>query len=142
MKTIKMQEHRLDGMQGWKETGTREFTRVSRWIQVKHNCNPCKRNSLWDFVSDGNGYKPYQDSFNPENGLYLDYFVWDGKTYAIEQFYSLGNPFWVPYTFSYTDENGKTAFLSGVDMYGDLYHPIYVEFDEYCENVRVYIEGR
>lgn len=38
-------------------------------------------------------------------------------------------------------KDGKLHYLSGVDMDGDLYHPIYVEFDEYCENVRVYEEA-
>ena len=84
-------------------------------------------------------YKPYQDNFTPENGLYLDYFRFNGRNYAVEQFLCLGNPFWNPVTYCYEDKNGKTCYLSGVDN-ENYFNPIYVEFDEYCENVRVYVE--
>ena len=137
-KVITMKSERC-GNSGWIDNGTRNFRRVSRWITVKHNYTPNKRNSLWDYVMDENGYKPYQDNFTPENGLYLDYFRFNGRNYAVEQFLCLGNPFWNPVTYCYEDENGKTCYLSGVDM-ENYFSPIYVEFDEYCENVRVYIE--
>ena len=94
---------------------------------------------LWDYVTDENGYKPYQDNFTPENGLYLDYFKWNGRNYAIEQFWCLGNPFYMPFTLSYENSDGKKCYLSGVDN-ENIYNPIYVEFDECCERVRVYIE--
>lgn len=137
-KVITMKSERC-GNAGWIDNGTRNFRRVSRWITVKHNYTPNKRNSLWDYVMDENGYKPYQDNFTPENGLYLDYFRFNGRNYAVEQFLSLGNPFWNPVTYCYEDENGKTCYLSGVDN-ENYFNPIYVEFDEYCENVRVYVE--
>lgn len=139
MKAITMKVTRCGGA-GWYEDGTRDFKRVSRWIKVKQNYNPCPRNGLWDFVNDENGYKPYQEQFNPANGLHLDYFRHNGRNYAIEQFYSLGNPFYMPVTYQYRDENEKDCFLSGVDMYGDLYHPIYIEMDDCGEYVRVYEE--
>lgn len=124
---------------GWAENGTKIFYRVSRWITVRHNYTPRKNNMLWDYVTDENGYKPYQDNFTPENGLYLDYFKWNGRNYAIEQFLCLGNPFYTPFTLSYENGDGKKCYLSGVDN-ENIYNPIFVEFDEYCERVRVYIE--
>ena len=140
MKTIEMNVQRCGG-KGWHDDGTKTFKRVSRWITVKQNYNPRKNNSLWDFVMDGYGYKTTDNNFDPEKngGIYLDYFTFKGRNYAIEQFFALGNPFYMPVTYSY-DENGKKIFLSGVDMYGDLYKPIYIEMSECGESVRVYEE--
>lgn len=141
MKKITMNKT-ICGGNGWHEDGTQEFYRVSRWIEIKHNYNPSKNNSLWCYVVDGYGNHSSSDKFNPENngGAYLDYFTWNGRTWAVEQFLSLNNPFWCPVGYSYEDEDGKSCFLSGVD--GDnYYNPIYVEFDEYCERVRVYEEA-
>ena len=139
MKEIKMHVSRL-GNKSWFDDGVKTFYRVSRWIKVREKYNPGKNNRLWDFVEDENGYKPYQDSFSTENGLYLRYFVFRGKTYAIEQFYCLGNPFYMPVSYYYEDNEGKYCYLSGIDMYGDLYKPIYIEMSECCEYVRVYEE--
>ena len=136
MKKITMKTETC-GSNGWKENGTQDFMRVSRWISVKNNYTPNKRNSLWDYVRDENGYNPYDSNFSPENGLYLDYFRYKGRNYAVEQFWCLGNPFYVPVTYSYEDKDGKLYFLSGVDA-DNYYNPIYVEFNEYCEKVRVY----
>ena len=138
MKTIEMQRERC-GAKGWYKDGTATFRRVSRWISVKQNYNPSKRNPLYDYTMDERGYKPYQDKFNPENGLYLDYFEFRGKKYAIEQFWSLGNPFYSAETVSYTGEDGKTHYLSGIDS-EPLYNPLYIEMDAYGERVRVYEE--
>ena len=138
MKTIKMQVSRC-GAKGWNQDGEKEFVRVSRWITVKEDYNPTKRNSLWDYVEDENGYHPYNSNFDPTNGTYLNYFVWQGRKYAVEQFLALGNPFYCPVSYSYEDENGRLCYLSGVD--GDnYYNPIYVEFSECCEQVRIYQE--
>lgn len=140
MKTIKM-DAMICGSNGWVNNGTKEFKRVSRWIKVRENYNPSKRNSLFDYVQDGYGYNPYNENYDPENngGAFLTYFRFGGRNYATEQFLALGNPFYNPVTYSYTDDHDKTCFLSGVD--GDnYYNPYYVEFDEYMEYVRVYEE--
>ncbi len=141
MKKIEMNCIRCGGA-GRYEDGKRTFNRISRWIKVKQNYNPCSRNSLWDYVQDENGYKPYQEQFNPENGLYLDYFRWNGRNYALEQFWALGNPFYSAISYSYEDENGKTAYLSGMYMDGDIYgrDMFYIEMDDCGEYVRVYTE--
>ena len=72
--------------------------------------------------------------------MFLDYFTFNGKNYALEQFLSLGNTFYCPVTYSYQTKDGKTLFLSGVDG-ENIYNPIYIEIDENGENVRVYIEN-
>ena len=118
--------------------GKQRLTRVSRWITLKHNYNPSKRNSLWDYVCDENGYHPYQGRFNPENGLYLDYFRFNGRTYALEQFYVLGGVWTSSPPIFYDDEDGKLGVIGTVDMGGDLYHSLYAEWDEYCEHVRLW----
>ena len=138
MKKIEMKVTRCGGS-GWYEDGTKIFNRVSRWIKVKQNYNPCSRNRLWDYVQDENGYKHYQEQFNPENGLYLDYFTFHGRNYAIEQFLALGNPFYTAVSYSYEDKAGKLFYLSGVDG-ENIYNPLYIEMDEYGEYVRVYTE--
>ena len=70
--------------------------------------------------------------------LFLDYFIFGGRKYAIEQFIALGSALCcgAPYEFTYTD--GKNTFVSAVDYYGDLYNPLYIEIDGYGEHVRVY----
>jgi len=110
--------------------------RASRWIAVKHNYNPTKRNSLWDYVTDGSGYRSSESKFNPEDGLYLDYFEWNGRKFALDQFLGFGNPFYLPEEEYYL-ENGEWHRLAGVDM-DNYWRPIRVEFDEWGEHVRVY----
>lgn len=136
-KIISMKETRFNG-KNWETECEKEFVRLSRWIRIKQNYNPKKNNSLWDYVTDENGYKPYNEKFNPEEGLFLDYFTFNGKNYALEQFYRLGNPFFVPVSYSYETEDGKVNYLSGIDMDGNIYNPLYIEIDENGEFVRVY----
>lgn len=127
------------GNNGWIETTPQMMRRVSRWITIKHNYNPRPNNYLWDYAMDENGHRPYESNFNPENGLYLDYFTYRGRNYAIEQFWALGNPFYAALSLAYENENGQLCYLSGVDA-EDIYKPIYIEFDECCERVRIYEE--
>lgn len=118
-------------------TDGRELKRVSRWIELQHNYNPNKHNSLWDYVTDEMGYHPYQDDFKPENGLFLDYFRFNGRTYALEQFYLL-NSFVInekPIEFI---ENGEKHYITTVDMDGNIFNPLYAEWDVDCEHVRLY----
>ena len=64
--------------------GKNIVNRLSRWITIKHAYNVNRRNSLFDFSTDENGYKPGQDEYNPGNGTFLDYFCFNGRKYAIE----------------------------------------------------------
>ena len=118
--------------------GKHIVTRLSRWITIRQAYNVNRRNSLFEFVSDENGYKPGQDEFNPANGTFLDYFRFDGRTYAIEQFIALGSVWCAGAPYEFTDTDGKITFISAVDYYGDLYDPLYIELDKYGEHVRVY----
>ena len=118
--------------------GKHRITRLSRWITIQQNYNTSKRNSLYDYSTDGSGYHPHEDGYDPAGGTYLDYFRFGGRTYAIEQFVALGS-MWIggqPYRFIDTD--GTISSVDAVDMYGDLYDPLYIELDEYGERVRVY----
>ena len=118
-----------------------KLRRISRWIKLRQNYSPSKRNSLWDYVSDSAGYHPYSDKFDPSDGLYLDYFVYKGQTYALDQFYILGSFFLTHPPYMYYDENGKLAVIGTMYMDGSIWGPaMYGEWDECCEYVRLYEE--
>ena len=116
-----------------KTQDNREIKRVSRWIEIKHNYSPNKRNSLFYYATDENGYRDGQNAFNPANGLYLDYFKWNGRTWAIEQFMRLNYPIF------YNDSDGKLGVIGAYDS-ENYYNPILIELDEYGEHVRIYEE--
>lgn len=118
----------------------RKYRRISRWISLKTNYNPTKRNSLWDYATDEAGNHPYDRDFDPTSDLYLDYFRFGGRTYALEQFYRLGTMWIVETPIMYDDEDGKLGVIGTVDMDSNMFHPIYGEWDECCEHVRLYEE--
>ena len=116
----------------------RTLKRVSRWIRIRQNYNPSRRNPLWYYVTDGNGRREGQTGYDPSTGLFLDYFVWNGRKWALEQFIRLGGPWGGP-PIMFTDDNGKTSCIAGYDS--ENYHnPILIEIDDYGEYVRVYEE--
>lgn len=122
--------------------GEHTITRLSRWITIRTNYNTSKQNSLYDYVTDENGYRPHQDGHNPAGGTYLDYFKFGGRTYAIEQFISLGSV-WISGTpYQFVDTDGEISSVHAVDLDGCLYNPLYIEVDDYGERVRVYQVGR
>ena len=118
--------------------GEHTITRLSRWITIRTNYNTSKRNSLYDYVTDANGYRMHQDEYDPTDGTYLDYFKFGGRTYATEQFVSLGSVWIGEQPYRFTDTDGGIASVDAVDFDGDLYDPLYIELDEYGERVRVY----
>ena len=110
----------------------RKIRRVSRWISIRHAYNVTKRHSLWYYATDGNGYRNGSEKFDPSSETYLDYFVWNGRKWAIDQFYRLDYPImW--------EEDSKLNFIGGYDS-ENYYNPILIEIDEYGEYVRVYEE--
>ena len=122
--------------------GENTVTRLSRWITIRQNYNANKRNSLYHYVTDENGYRTHQDGYDLTCGTDLDYFRFGERTYAIEQFISLGS-IWIsgrPYHFIDTD--GTISSVHAVDFDDDLYDPLYIELDEDGERVRVYQVGR
>ena len=110
-----------------------KLRRVSRWIKIRQNYSPTPRNSLWYYVMDGNGYREGQEKFDKNTGLYLNYFVWCGRKWAMEQFLRLPN---FPVMW---EENGKLHWVCGYDA-ENYFNPIQIEIDEYGEYVRVYEE--
>ena len=66
----------------------KKIYRCSRWIKVKHNYNPNKRNSLYYYTCDGYGYREGTENYNPvdHDGKYIDWFCWNNRKWAIEQF--------------------------------------------------------
>ncbi len=124
---------------GWTwENETREFMRVSRWIKINTDYNITPRHSLYVYAEDENGRTHWSDDFDAKTA-FVDYFVYKGRKYAMGQFISLGNPFYCPVMYSYEDEDGREAFLSGYDSTAH-YKPIYIEIDSVGERVRVYQE--
>lgn len=115
----------------------KKIYRCSRWIKIKRNYNPNKRNRLYYYVSDGYGYREGTENYNPvlHDGKYLDYFKWNGRTWAIEQFLKIDFPIF------FENEEGKTSYISGYDS-EEYYNPILIEFDDTCEYIRVYVERR
>lgn len=117
--------------------GEHAFTR-SRWIEIRHAYTVGKNNSLYEFATDENGYKPHNKEFNPANGVYLDYFNYNGCKYAIEQFICIGSMACPGEPYKIKNKDGSISTVAAVDFYGDLYNPLYIEIDEYGEKVRVY----
>lgn len=120
------------------KSGKYKIVRRSRWIAIKQNYNVTKRNGLYEFSTDENGYKPGDVEYNPVNGTFLDYFRFNGRKYAIEQFIRLGSIWCSDAPYEFTDTDGKSTFIHAVDFSGDLYNPLYIELDEGGERVRVY----
>lgn len=114
----------------------KKIYRCSRWIKIKHNYNPNKRNSLYYYTVDGYGYREGTENYNPieHDGKYIDYFCWNGRKWAVEQFLKLDYPI-------FYEENDKLCYLSGYDS-EEYYNPILIECDEYYEHVRVYTERK
>lgn len=122
--------------------GKYTVTRCSRWIQIRRKYDIRKNNVLYDFSTDGYGYKPADERYDPSTGTYLDYFRFDGRNYAIEQFICLGSVWCPEPPYEFTDVDGRSAFVSAVDFSGNLFNPYYIELDEYGEKVRVYTVER
>lgn len=118
----------------------RKYERVSRWITHHTNYNPNKRNSLWDYVCDAHGNHPYSEKFDPASEKYLDYFRYDGRAYALDQFYALGSVWVCSNPIMYDAEDGKLGVIGAVDMDGDMFHPLYMEIEEGYERIRLYKE--
>lgn len=114
------------------------LNRVSRWIKIRQNFRPNRRNSLWYYVMDGNGHREGQSDYDPSTGLFLDYFIWNGRKWALEQFIALGGMMGGTPIF-FENEDGKTSYIAGYDS-ENYYNPILIEFGDGYDYVRVYEE--
>ena len=117
----------------------RKLVRLSRWITIQHNYNPSPKNRLAYYITDGNGYSNGQANFDKSTGLYLDFFRWNGRNYAINQFLILGGPWTGGQPYMFTDTDGCTTVVSAYDG-ENYYNPIMIELDDCAEHVRVYQE--
>lgn len=124
-------------MRIYKTDSGSNIKRLSRWIKIKQAYNVTTRHCLSYYRTDENGYREGQANFNPENGTFLDYFEFQGKKYALNQFICL-NSMWA-YPVMYYDENGYLNALSGYDS-ENYYNPIMIELSECGEYVRCYRE--
>lgn len=115
----------------------RTICRVSRWIKVQNAYNVTKRHSLHDYATDGRGYQFGNINFDPSGGTFVDYFVWHGRKWALDQFLRFGSMF-CPHTILW-DEGGKTHYMAGFDR-DNYFNPIMIEMDDCGEYVRVYEE--
>ena len=107
-------------------TDGKQIKRVSRWIKIKQAYNVTEKHSLY-----------YYAEKIEENENILDYFVFNGRKYAISQFMRFGYPVTANYIQWY--EKDKLYFMAGFDS-ENYYNPILIEVDEYGEYVRVYEE--
>ena len=112
----------------------REIKRVSRWIAIQTNCKVNKNNSLYDYASDENGCSVQSENFNPENGVFLDFFRFNGRTYALNQFL---NRFGIC-GFDFDCEE-YPSFITGYDG-TDYYKPLLCELDDCGSRIRLYQE--
>ena len=95
-----------------------KITRVSRWIRIQTAFDITKKHSLFDYCDKTN-----------ENSI--DYFRYNGRKYAVNQFFRLIHPIF------FDDTNGKTNFISGYDS-ENYWNPYYIEIDDCGEYVRMY----
>ena len=118
-----------------------KIERLSRWIKI-HTLPVTKRHSLYEYATDGSGRHPYNDNFDSSNGVLVDYFVFQGKQYALEQFLSTSSAWagaWNPF-YSENDVDDY-VILSGYEA-EEYFNPLMIEIGEYGEFVRVYREVR
>lgn len=105
-------------------TDGKKIERISRYIQIRTDY-VTKKHSLYDYADKS------------DNDALLNYFIYQGRKYAINQFVKYGSAFF-PTSYQFM-ENGKLNFLSGVDS-ENFFNPLLIEIDEYGERVRVYQE--
>lgn len=114
-------------MKTFTTTNGQQIKRVSRWIKVRQAYNITTRHNLHYYAEQLD-----------ENENVLDYFIYNGKKYAINQFFRFGTMF-TPGTIPMFYENDKLYYISGYDS-ENYYNPIMIELSECCESVRVYEE--
>lgn len=106
-------------------TDGKQIKRVSRWIKIHFS----------EIVTEKHSLYYYADKY--ENNNYVDYFIFNGKKWALSQFMRFGYPMTANYIQWY--EKDKLHYMSGFDS-ENYYNPLLIEMDECCEYVRVYEE--
>ena len=101
--------------------------RVSRWIHREQRYNVTPRHGLHYYAEDiGDG----------EN--VLDYFRWNGRKWAVNQFFRYGTMFTLAAGETWEEPDGR-HHIAGCDS-ENYYNPILIELSPDAERVRVYVE--
>lgn len=108
-------------------TDGKQIARVSRWISIKTDWNITPRHPLYYYSCDADDGKRC-----------VDYFVFHGRKYALDQFYRFGTMF-TPTQPPMWYENSKLQHMAGYDS-ENYFCPLMIEVDEYGEHIRVYAE--
>lgn len=108
-------------------TDGKQIKRISRWIKIKQAYNITERHNLYYYAEQID-----------ENENVLDYFVFNGRKYALSQFYRFGTMFTpTPPLMFY--ENDKLQFISGYDS-ENYFNSLLIEISDCGEYVRIYEE--
>ena len=107
-------------------TDGKQIERVSRWIKIRFGEIVTEKHSLYYYAE------------KEEDIAYLDYFIFCGKKWAINQFYRFGTMF-TPEPPPMWEENGKLQYISGYDT-ENYFNPLLIEIDDSGEYVRLYRE--
>ena len=114
-------------MKRFATTNGKEIVRLSRWIRIEYAYNVTERHSLHYYAED-----------TGDGGNALTFFRWNGRKWALCQFYRFGTMF-TPDAPPMWYEKGKLQYIAGYDA-ENYYNPVMIELSEDCEYVRVYQE--
>ena len=104
----------------------RTYVRLSNWTNIRTLYDITPRHRLWDYATDGSGWRPGQTLFDPTYGTYCSVFRFRGQDIPTERFYGIGSMAVSGGPIPYTTKDGKTAFITAVDLDGNLYDPLYL----------------
>lgn len=101
--------------------------RVSRWIHRNQAYNVTPRHSLHYYAED-----------TGDGGNVVDFFRWNGRKWAVNQFFAFGTMF-TPQAGEMWEESDGLHCIAGYDS-ENWYNPIMIELSPDAECVRVYVE--
>lgn len=113
--------------------------RVSRWIRLRTAYDITERHSLYDYChSVLNGLSPMQDGFDNSLGNYLDYFVFNKRKYALDNFI---NRYVYRFGMLGLDSNCKDLpeYIAGYE-FDNNYKPLMCELSSDGKYIRLYQE--
>ena len=115
------------------ETSEGTFERVSGWIRLT---------TKWVTEDDYRfEFRFDEEERNDKKWGIIDCFTYKRFVYGFNQFIAIGSA-WCAGERPTWQEDGELHAISGVDFYGDLYDPYYLELDADCEKVRLYRKVR
>lgn len=119
--------------------GNAYFNRLTGWKEVQ-NLMVTKRHSLFEYAYDDNGYTCNDEKFDTsQKWYYLDCVEYKGYKVPLSSCANMFNNLWFPHVYRYK-ENGEIHYINSYDMDGNIYNPLYFEFNPDGEQYRVYIK--